>query len=149
MRRLMLLAVCCALGCAPAPPRLLLGADAPALDDLVRRHPLAPDAALRADEVARTAGATVHLVQVRGAERPHRHDRHDMVVTVLRGRGVLRVAGAAHAMRAGDVAAVPRGVPHWFANRGRTPAVAVVVFAPPLDAPDVTPLDVDSAGTDR
>jgi quercetin dioxygenase-like cupin family protein len=144
MRRLMWLAVSLSLACSPSPPQLLLGTDTPDLDDFVRRHPLAHDANIRADEVGRMPGATVHLVQVRGGEAPHRHDHHDMVVTVLRGRGVLRRGDSEHRMRAGDVAAVRRGEPHWFTNRGGEPSVALVVFAPPLDAPDMTPLDVDS-----
>ena len=145
MRRIMLVAMSLALGCAPSPPRVRIGPDAHALDDLVRRHPLADGVNVRADEVARTAAATLHLVQVRGGEAPHRHERHDMVVTVLRGQGVLVAGCAEHLLRAGDVAVVPRGEPHWFTNRGRDPAVALVVFAPPLDAPDMTPLDVDSS----
>lgn len=144
MRRIMLLAIVVAVGCTPARSDLLLGDRTVDLDGILLRHPLAHDASIRADEVARTRAATVHLVQVRGRETPHRHERHDLVVTLLRGDGVLVVGDAVRAMRAGDVAVVPRGEGHWFDNRGGSPAVALVVFAPPLDAPDLTPLVVDS-----
>ena len=68
-----------------------------------------------------------------------------MVVTMLRGRGVLRLGNTVRQMRAGDVAMVQRGEPHWFTNQGREPSVTLVVYAPPLDAPDTTPVDVDSS----
>jgi mannose-6-phosphate isomerase-like protein (cupin superfamily) len=141
----MWLAASLALACSHRSPHLLLDAGARDLDDLLRRHPMADEANIRADEIGRMPGATVHLVQVRSAEAPHRHDHHDMVVTVLRGHGVLRTGDAEHPMRTGDVAVVRRGEPHWFTSRaGERPSVALVVFTPPLDAPDMTPLDVDS-----
>jgi mannose-6-phosphate isomerase-like protein (cupin superfamily) len=145
----MLLAVTLGIACAPGRSQLLIGADARAVDAMLQRHPLAHGANIRADGVARTPAATVHLVQIRGSEAPHRHERHDLVVTVLRGDGVMVVGDAARDMRAGDVAVVPRGEPHWFDNRGGSPTVALVVFAPPLDAPDVTPLVVDTSPDDR
>jgi hypothetical protein len=38
------------------------------IDAFLAAHPLADGQALRADEIARTPGASYHLVQVRGAE---------------------------------------------------------------------------------
>jgi quercetin dioxygenase-like cupin family protein len=53
-------------------------------------------------------------------------------------------------LAAGDLAVLPRGAPHWFSNTGRDPAVALVVFTPPLDAPDsVAAGSVDSLAGDR
>jgi quercetin dioxygenase-like cupin family protein len=116
-----------------------------AFADLVRTHPIAPEANIRADEIERTAGGTLHLVQVRGGESPHRHVAHDLVVQVVAGHGALTLGGVRRELRAGDVAVVPRGVPHWFVNTGGDPAIALVVFMPPLDAPDSIPVDaVDS-----
>jgi quercetin dioxygenase-like cupin family protein len=127
-------------------PRIGIAALRHGIEQFLAAHPLAADAEIRADEVARTAGASIHVVQVRGRERPHRHVRHDLVVHVLRGRGVLTLDAERMPMGAGDVAVVPRGVPHWFAaDAGSGLAVALVTFAPPLDAPDSIPVpDVDS-----
>jgi len=104
-------------------------------------HPLAEGQTIRADEVGRTASASYHLVQVRGSEPPHRHATHDLTVFVLRGRGTLTLGEARRALAAGDAAAIPRGAVHWFANEGRAPALAFVVFTPPLDAPDTVPAE--------
>ena len=41
----------------------------------------------------------------------------------------------------GDTAVVHRGEPHWFASEGAYPAISLVVFTPPLDAPDAVPVE--------
>jgi quercetin dioxygenase-like cupin family protein len=142
-----------AAACGPARPAvpadvastLYVGALRHGIDRFLAGHALAPDAEIRADEVGRSEAASLHLVQVRGRERPHRHERHDLIVHVLRGAGVLHLASERLPMRAGDVALVRRGVAHWFAADPGAVAVALVTFAPPLDGPDSTPApDVDS-----
>ena len=115
------------------------------VDELCRRHPLDAGADVRADEIARSAGASVHLVQVRTGEKPHRHAMHDLSVTVLHGEGTLRLAGTTQLLHAGDVVVVPRGATHWFTRGGADVAVTLAIFSPPLDAPDTIPVDdVDS-----
>lgn len=139
----------CSVSGAPS-PHLRIGALRHGLDPFLAAHPLHPGEAIRADLVERTAGASVHVVQVHGSERPHRHVEHDLVVVVLRGEGVLTLGGEEIPMRAGDTVLVARGAPHWFAAEPGTTAVALVTFAPPLDAPDSVPVaDVDSAGERR
>lgn len=136
------------LGCrppAPITPRVTVGALRHGLDSFLAAHPLAKDAEIRADLVQRMSAASVHVVQVRGRERPHRHLEHDLVVEVLRGEGVLTLEEAAIPMRAGDSIVIPRGTVHWFASAPGSLSVALATFAPPLDAPDMVPVgDVDS-----
>jgi quercetin dioxygenase-like cupin family protein len=127
--------------CGARAPRVALAPLAGGLDAFVAAHPLAPGQDLRADEVGRTATASYHLVQVRGRERPHRHLAHDLTVFVMRGKGTLTLGAARIDLAAGDAAVVPRGEVHWFGNGGRGPALALVAFAPPLDAPDSVPAD--------
>ncbi len=80
-------------------------------------------------------------MQVQGRERPHRHTTHDLTVDVLQGRGTLRGDGAPPiALAAGDTVVIPRGAVHWFARDGHSAAVALVAFAPPLDATDSVPV---------
>jgi quercetin dioxygenase-like cupin family protein len=129
-------------GCAPRTPRVALGPLADGLDAFLARHAPAEGQPIRIDEVGRTASASYHVVQVRGSEAPHRHVAHELTVLVLRGRGTLTLAGRAIELVAGDVAVIPRGDVHWFAPSGRAPAVSLVAFTPPLDAPDYVPADV-------
>ena len=126
-------------GCGARAPRLpWVGG----LDAFLAAHPLASGQNIRADEIGRTATASYHVVQVRGSETAHRHVTHDLTVFVLRGRGTLVRRSDHVALAAGDAAVVPHGEPHRFANGGRGGAVALVVFAPPLDAPDSEPADL-------
>ena len=137
-RRPMLFAVLFA-ACAARSSRIPWAGD---LDAFVAAHPLAPGQNIRADEVGRTATASYHVVQVRGSETPHRHVAHDLTVFVLRGRGTLARGPEHLELAAGDAAVVPRGQPHRFANGGHGSAVALVVFVPPLDAPDSEAADL-------
>ena len=58
--------------------------------------------------------------------------------------------GTMRPLGTGDVAVIPRGSVHHFARTGASPAVALVVFAPSLDAPDNVPVDgVDSPPVPR
>ncbi|HWP67436.1 MAG TPA: cupin domain-containing protein [Candidatus Limnocylindria bacterium] len=144
--------VVAALGCqrpAVGPPRLVVGALRHGLDPFLEAHRLADGAEIRADLVERTSGASVHVVQVRGSERPHRHVEHDVVVQMLRGEGVLTLGATRVPMQPGDVVVIPRGALHYFASAPGTTAVALATFAPPLDAPDYVPADVDSPGGRR
>ena len=128
-------------GCTARAPRVPVGALDAGLEPFLVAHPLAEGQNIRADEVERSAGASYHLVQVRIGESPHRHATHDLTVFVLRGEGTLNLGAHQLALAAGDAAVVPRGIVHWFVNGARAPALAFVVFSPPLDAPDTVPAD--------
>jgi len=134
---LLFLTLCAA--CAPRTPRLPFAGP---LDEFLAAHPLADGQNIRVDEIGRTASASYHVAQVRGAESPHRHVAHDLTVVMLRGHGTLTRDAERVAVVAGDASVIARGTPHWFANGARTPAVSFVIFAPPLDAPDTVPVDV-------
>jgi mannose-6-phosphate isomerase-like protein (cupin superfamily) len=87
-------------------------------------------------EVRRGNWASHHVVRLRGAERPHVHDRHDVAVTLLRGRVRMHIGEQVFEMRPGDVADVPHGMTHWAENVGRGASEAYVVFTPPFDGKD-------------
>jgi mannose-6-phosphate isomerase-like protein (cupin superfamily) len=140
------------LGACARPPRTpaVLGGLPDGLEAFLASHPLTPGQSLRADRIERSRAASWHVVQVQGAEKPHRHRTHDLTVLVLRGAGVLTLDGQATPMRAGDAALVPRDRVHWFARSGDETAVALAIFTPPLDAPDsVSESGVDTMGDRR
>jgi mannose-6-phosphate isomerase-like protein (cupin superfamily) len=137
-------------GCGAARYPTVAGTIPGGVEAFLAAHPLAAGQALRIDEVSRSPSASWHLVQVAGAETPHRHRFHDLSVFVLRGEGVLTLDGREIPLRAGDAAVVPRERPHWFARRGPRLAVSLAVFTPPLDAPDLVPEPaVDTMGGRR
>ena len=139
MRVVLVILLAGALACVRRAPRIDLPPLAGGTDAFLAAHPLAAGQNIRVDEVGRTRSASYHLVQVRGGESPHRHETHDLSVVVLAGGGTLDLGARRLPLDAGDVAVIPRGEVHWFTNRGRGNALALVVFSPPLDAPDSVP----------
>lgn len=116
------------------------GIDHGSLTGLLAGHPLAATQNISALPLGRTNTISYHLVQIRDREPPHIHTTHDLVVTLLRGKGRLFVRGEAHEMHPGDVAVVAHGTPHYFVNTDCAPAAAFVTFAPPYDGTDQVPV---------
>lgn len=106
---------------------------------LERETPLAPTDNIRPTELERGEHSSISLVQIRDREQPHIHTRYDLTVTLVDGAGTLWLNGTALPMRAGDVAYIPRGTPHYFVNAAPAPAAALVSFAPPFSGPDQQP----------
>ena len=106
------------------------------LGALAERAPLAPDQDFRAVEVGRDDASSHHVVAIRTAETPHRHDRHDLFVLIVRGRGTMRIGEAALPVGEGSLLYVPRGAVHAFANQSGAPSVAYAIYTPPFDGKD-------------
>jgi mannose-6-phosphate isomerase-like protein (cupin superfamily) len=106
------------------------------LAQLAARVPLAQDQDFRVVELGRSETTSHHVAAIRTAERPHRHDRHDILVVLVHGHGTQQVGDETREVGEGSVLFVPRGVVHAFRNAGPDPAVAYVVYAPPFDGVD-------------
>ncbi len=130
-------------GCASStrriwvPPQVASDTD---VDGLLQRYPLAGSDNIRVVPLLSSEAMSTHLVQIRNAESPHLHATHDVIVTMLRGRGTLHLDGETRCMEPGDVAVVTRRTVHFFVNEGTDPAAAFVTFAPPYDGKDQVPV---------
>lgn len=91
---------------------------------------------VRAEAWGESPDATLRVLATTEAERPHRHDQHDLTVVLLRGAGVLVVEGRQWQVRSGDVVHVARGKVHHFHPRGPAPVTALVIFTPRLEGGD-------------
>ena len=134
-------------GCEPAPEGpppaldLLLGARvAFPLDELPAQVPLAEGQDFRVVELGRSEHTSHHVGAIRTAEPLHRHDRHDLLVVLVRGHGTQRVGDETRPVGEGSVLFVPRGAAHAFTNAGPDPAVAYLVYSPPFDGTDRVPV---------
>jgi mannose-6-phosphate isomerase-like protein (cupin superfamily) len=107
-----------------------------ALGSLPERVKLAPGEDFKVVELARDAGTSQHLVAIRKAETPHRHDQHDILVVMLRGYGRMRIGAEERPVGEGSVLYVPRGAVHAFRNQSPEPAVAFAVYTPAFDGKD-------------
>lgn len=132
-------------GCATQSSNLLIGSTQPLtrsqLAKVLVANPLEPDQNMRVAPVSKSRHASIHVVQVRWAEKPHIHEMHDLTVFVARGSGEITIGTETHRCRDGDVIHIPAGVRHYFTNKGSSPAVAVVVFSPPFDGKDAKPME--------
>jgi mannose-6-phosphate isomerase-like protein (cupin superfamily) len=128
-----------ALACA-GPPAVIDAGFSPRttlpIDELVDRAPLDPGEDFRVIEIGRDAHSSQHLVKIRHAEVPHRHDRHELWVLMLEGHGNLLLGSESRAVGEGSLLYIPRGVRHAFTNESETPATAYVIYSPPFDGKD-------------
>jgi mannose-6-phosphate isomerase-like protein (cupin superfamily) len=106
------------------------------LSALAERVPLAADQPFRVVELGRDASTSHHLAAIRGAEKPHRHDRHDQLVVIARGYGTLRIGDRTLPVGEGSIVYVPRGNVHAFTNESDAPAVSYLIYTPPYDGVD-------------
>jgi len=126
-------------GCGPGAGRLALRGEPIAARDLVRLYPCSARRNVTARLLEKTERSSRHLICIRDREQPHIHAAHDLVVTLLEGRGTLWRDGNPVPMQPGDTAAVDAGTVHYFVNEGREPARAFVVFSPAFDGTDQLP----------
>lgn len=95
---------------------------------------LQKDIAIR--ELNRSASASTHLVRARGAEKPHTHDQHDLIVVLVSGSARAHVGDQVVEAKPGDAISIPRGQPHWVENTGPEPSLSFAIFSPPFDGKD-------------
>ncbi|MGE4606103.1 MAG: cupin domain-containing protein [Myxococcota bacterium] len=105
-------------------------------DELMKRAPLAADQDFHVAELGRDEHTSHHVVSIRHSEVPHRHDRHDLVVVMLRGSGTMLQGAEERPIGAGSILYIPRGTRHAFRNAGDEPAIAYAVYTPAFDAED-------------
>lgn len=106
------------------------------LAELIAGTSLAEGEGFRVEEIARDAHSSHHVVWIRDREIPHRHDRHDLFVVILRGHGAMRLADEERATPEGSILFIPRGTPHAFRNGSGVPAVAYAIYTPAFDGKD-------------
>ena len=87
-----------------------------------------------------TKETSVSLIRLAGAEQPHLHKEHDLVVVLLRGSARLHVGQRVIDVRPGDVMEIPRGVVHWAENTSSSASEGYVIFSPPYDGLDHLPI---------
>ena len=106
------------------------------LEDFFQNHPLAKDQNIRVDFLGQDSETSYHVAQVRDREPFHKHEKSDLKVIVIQGKGTLKLDQSTRALRIWDSAHVPMGTPHAFINKGDILAAAFVMFSPPFTKGD-------------
>jgi mannose-6-phosphate isomerase-like protein (cupin superfamily) len=111
------------------------------LAELLAAHPLEAGKDFQVIELGRDAASSQHLVWIVDREQPHRHDRHDLFVVMLRGSGTMRIGAETRPVGEGSLIYVPRATPHAFTNLSGAPAAAYAIYFPPFDGKDREPVE--------
>ena len=77
-----------------------------------------------------------HLIRLRGAEVPHYHDRHNLIVSIISGKSILHFKEHNVLLSKGDVITIPKGVYHWAENVSGEASVVFATFAPAFKGKD-------------
>ncbi len=100
------------------------------LEKILAANPLGEHEDLKITPLYENPRSKHVLVQIRDREPPHIHADSDITVWLLRGNGMLHVAGKEHPVKTGDVIHIPRDVVHYYVNRGLEIGAALVVYSP-------------------
>jgi mannose-6-phosphate isomerase-like protein (cupin superfamily) len=112
-------------------------------DALIARVPLRADQDFRVVELGTDDRTSHHVVAIREREQPHRHERHDLFVVILRGHGSMLLGDQERPVGLDSIVYVPRGTTHAFHNTSGEPAIAYAVYTPAFDGLDRIPVDID------
>lgn len=77
-----------------------------------------------------------NLVQLSTVVKSHYHQSHDEVVYIVRGNGLVTIAGKEYQVWPGYAYLVPQGTIHRFVNLGPDTAVVLSIFSPAFDGQD-------------
>lgn len=69
-------------------------------------------------------------IWVKKEVKPHKHNHHSEVVTVLEGKAWMTVAGKKSKIKKGDVVIIPKGTVHSVVTIGKKPLLVLSVQAP-------------------
>lgn len=90
--------------------------------------------------------ASFHLLRVRTALPPRKHEKSDMVLMVVAGQLELSLGDRRLPGAPGDVIEVPRGVPYGVKSKGDKPGVLYVVYTPAFNVDDVRKVAESTGG---
>jgi mannose-6-phosphate isomerase-like protein (cupin superfamily) len=125
--------------CAPVPAGAVVTPGGPLPAVTWTDEELGKDVAIKT--VRQSDGASYHVVRLLKAEKPHVHDRSDLVVVVLSGSVQMHFGDRVVLVGPGQAIDIPKGAPHWAENVATGPSFAYVVFAPAFDGKDRRPVD--------
>ncbi|HEX3133640.1 MAG TPA: cupin domain-containing protein [Planctomycetota bacterium] len=139
MRSSLLLCALVIVGCSSQPPLRgrVLTTLPDAVDPLWTEAEMAKPIAVR--RLRATAETSISLIRLAGAEQPHIHKDHDLVVVLLAGQARVHLGDHVVEVHPGDVMEIPRGTVHWAENTGATASEVYAVFSPPYDGHDNLP----------
>ncbi len=106
------------------------------LFNLVQQQPLPYEQDISILPLIDGVSSSATLIQVRQGVKAHYHARHDEIVYVISGKGVMTVGDEKRAIKAGDLIYLKQGAIHDVITKSAQPLVALSVMSPPFDGVD-------------
>lgn len=104
--------------------------------EVLEQERMDPTQAFKISTLLTGPGCTLNLAQLNKVIKSHYHKDHDEVVYVVRGNGLVTIAGKEYKVWPGYAYLVPRGTIHRFVNLGPDATVVLSIFAPAFDGKD-------------
>ncbi|MDH7500136.1 MAG: cupin domain-containing protein [candidate division NC10 bacterium] len=106
------------------------------LFEVLQKEKVDPGQAFRSTALLKGPNCSFHLGQLVTVVKSHYHQDRDEAVYLVRGNGLVTIAGKEYTVSPGYAYLVPKGTVHRFVNLGPDPAVVLSVFSPPFDGKD-------------
>ncbi len=103
---------------------------------LLQQQPLAYDQDVSKIPLYINSTTSAILIQLREGVKAHYHAKHDEIVYILQGKGVMTVGDVKQVIKAGDLIVMERGKTHSVINKSAEPLVALSIMSPPFDGQD-------------
>lgn len=86
--------------------------------------------------IFRSPESSAAIIRLKGNERPHYHDQHDLNVSLLSGMSVIHFKDHEVKMLPGDVVFIPKGAYHWAENIAPSASIVFAIFSPAYSGKD-------------
>jgi mannose-6-phosphate isomerase-like protein (cupin superfamily) len=104
--------------------------------DVLQKEKVDPGQPFQSTPLLRGPNCSFNLAQLVTVVKSHYHRDRDEVVYLVRGNGLVTIAGREYQVMPGYAYLVPKGTIHRFVNLGPDPAVVLSVFSPAFDGKD-------------
>jgi mannose-6-phosphate isomerase-like protein (cupin superfamily) len=104
--------------------------------EVLDKERMDPTQAFKSSPMLTGPGCSLNLGQLNKVVKSHYHKDHDEVVYVVRGNGLVTIAGKEYMVSPGWAYLVPRGTIHRFVNLGPDASIVLSTFSPAFDGKD-------------
>jgi mannose-6-phosphate isomerase-like protein (cupin superfamily) len=104
--------------------------------EVLQKEKVEPGQAFKSTPLLRGPNCSFNLAQLVTVVKSHYHKDRDEVVYLVRGNGLVTIAGKEYKIWPGYAYLVPKGTIHRFINLGPDAAVVLSIFSPAFDGKD-------------
>lgn len=74
--------------------------------------------------------SSTFAIWVKNEVKPHKHEHHSEVVSVIEGKGEMTVGGETSIIKKGDIVIIPKGTVHSVVTTSKKPLLVISVQSP-------------------